>query len=67
MDIKEIENYCEYVIRPLEERKKELLREIESDKKNFFLRYRKKRDLRKIDKILYEKLRKLSKQIYGEE
>lgn len=65
MDPKTIELYCKYIIKPLEEQKNQLEREILKTK--FVRRSMKKRELAFVKKLLDEKLEYLSEMIYGKE
>jgi len=63
MDQKTIELYCKYIIKPLEEQKNQLEKELLSTK--FLRRFMKKRELSFVKKMLDEKFRDLSEMIYG--
>jgi len=65
MDSKTIELYCKYIIKPLEEQKNKLEKDILNTK--FLKKFMKKRELAFIQKMLDEKLRYLSEMIYEKE
>lgn len=58
MDIKVIELYCKYIIKPLEERKNKLEREVMNAK--FWNRSSKEEELNQLQELLNEKLVRLS-------
>lgn len=62
MDVRVIELYCKYIIKPLEEQKNQLERELLHVK--FWNRSLKKRELALVNQLLNEKLRRLSDMIY---
>jgi len=64
MDVKVIELYCKYIINPLEEQKNQLERELVNS--SFFNRKRIQEKLTIVQKLLEEKLRRLSEMIYEE-
>ena len=64
MNNKIIKLYCDNVIKPLEMRKKELEKEI---KNHFFVSKIKKKELKMVSNLFYEKLRYLAKMIDEDE
>lgn len=65
MDVKVIESYCKYIIKPLDVRKSQLERELITAK--FFQKSKIKFELEQLNKLLNEKLVRLTELIYDQD
>ncbi len=65
MEVKIVESYCKYIIEPLDTRKSQLERELITA--NFFQKSRIKFELKELNKLLNEKLIRLTELIYEQE